>query len=183
MKTAMIAVALMLCVAPCSHGQVAPISDSALYTKLKQMNESTKELQALAEQLRRANRLAPPADPLTQYLFPPELVMSHQQALNLSDRQRAAIVDAMKAPQGTFVEQKLKMSAETERLLRLLQEASVDEAKVLEQVDRVLSIEREIKRAQLSMMIRTKNVLTEQQQMLLGKLRRDEGRDWSQRPD
>jgi hypothetical protein len=48
----------------------------------------------------------------------------------------------------------------------------VDEAKVLEQVDRVLGVERDVKRAQLSLMIRIKNLLTQRQQEQLGALRR-----------
>jgi len=92
-------------------------------------------------------------DPLARYLFPPELVMAHQQEISLTDRQQAAIQLAMKEAQ------------------RLVQPTSADEAKVLEQVDRVLTVEREIKHAQLTLMIRIKNQLTEQQQTALGKLR------------
>ena len=64
------------------------------------------------------------------------------------------------------------LSSEVEKLQSLLQPASVDESKVLDQVDRVLAVEREVKRAQLSLMIRIKNMLTQQQQAQLGVLRR-----------
>ena len=111
-------------------------------------------------------------DPLARYLFPPELVMAHQQAIKLTDRQRSAIQDAMKEAQGKFVDVQFKMSAETERLQQLIQPASVDEAKVLEQIDRVLAVERDVKHAQLTLMIRIKNQLTEQQQAALGQLRK-----------
>jgi hypothetical protein len=47
---------------------------------------------------------------------------------------------------------------------------------VLEQVDRVLAAEREVKRTQLALMIRIKNTLTEQQQSALDKLRKQVGR-------
>jgi Spy/CpxP family protein refolding chaperone len=53
----------------------------------------------------------------------------------------------------------------------LIDASQVDEAAVLETVDRVLASEREIKREQLSLMIRLKNLLTEQQQDVLAKLR------------
>ena len=33
----------------------------------------------------------PPGDPLARYLFPPELVMANQQAINLTDRQRQSL--------------------------------------------------------------------------------------------
>ena len=101
--------------------------------------------------------------------------MAHQEAINLTDRQRATIRDAIKDAQGKFVDLQFQMSAEVEKLQRLLQSTSVDEAAVLQQVDRVLGIEREVKHAQLTLMIRIKNALTEQQQGMLGQLRRQRG--------
>jgi hypothetical protein len=117
---------------------------------------------------------APPqrsADPFARYLFPPELVMAHQQAINLTDRQRSAIQDAIREAQGKFVDLQFRMSGDGEKLQELIRGTSVDEARVLEQVDRVLATEREIKRAQLTLMMRIKNQLTEQQQAVLMKLR------------
>jgi Spy/CpxP family protein refolding chaperone len=112
------------------------------------------------------------ADPLARYFFPPELVMAHQQAINLTDRQRSAIQEALKEAQGKFIDQQFAMSGEVEKLQRLIQGTSVEEPRVLEQVDRVLNIERQIKHAQLGLMIRIKNQLTERQQAQLGQLRR-----------
>lgn len=111
-------------------------------------------------------------DPLAPHLFPPELVMAHQQAIGLTDRQRLAIQEAMKEAQGTFVEAQFELSGEVERLQRLLQSPRVDEAAVLEQVDRVLALERRVKHAQLTLMVRIKNQLTGEQQAALGRLRR-----------
>jgi len=53
----------------------------------------------------------------------------------------------------------------------LVKPASVDESAVLAQLDKVLAAEREIKRTQLTLMIRIKNKLTAQQQSLLEELR------------
>lgn len=110
-------------------------------------------------------------DPFARYLFPPELVMSNQQTINLGDRQRSAIQDAMREGQGKFVDLQFKMSGEGEKLQRLLQGTSIDEGRLLEQVDRVLSLERDIKHTQLTLMARIKNQLTEQQQTQLRELR------------
>ena len=117
----------------------------------------------------------PDGDPLARYLFPPELVMANQQAINLTDRQRSELQQAMKDAQGKFIDLQFRMSGEVESLQRLIQASSVDEAKVLGQVDRVLAVEREVKHVQLSVMIRIKNLLTEQQQARLGALRRQDG--------
>ena len=114
----------------------------------------------------------PGGDPLARYLFPPELVMANQQAINLTDRQRSSLQQVMKDAQTKFIDLQFRMSGEVENLQRLLQPSSVDEAKVLEQVDRVLAVERDMKHAQLSLMIRIKNLLTERQQAQLGALRR-----------
>ena len=113
-------------------------------------------------------------DPLAKYFFPPELIMSHQQAINLSDSQRTSIRTLMLDAQKTFVSAQFKMSAEVEKLQGLIADSPVDEARVLEEVDRVLGVEREIKREQLSLMIRLKNLLTPQQQDALAKLRSGE---------
>jgi hypothetical protein len=121
-------------------------------------------------------------DPFARYLFPPELVMANQQAINLSDRQRSAIQQAMKDAQGKFIDAQFKMSGEGEKLQRLLQGTSVDEAKVLDQVDRVLTIEREIKRVQLTLMMRIKNQLTAEQQNMLTSLRAAQPKDWTKKP-
>jgi TonB-dependent SusC/RagA subfamily outer membrane receptor len=120
----------------------------------------------------------PPADdPLARFFFPPELVMANQQAIDLSDRQRNDIVDVIKEAQGKFIDVQFRMTAEMERLQRLLQSSSVDESRVLDQLDRVLSLEREVKRTQLGLMIRIKNELTEQQQSVLRRLREETGKE------
>jgi TonB-dependent SusC/RagA subfamily outer membrane receptor len=116
------------------------------------------------------NQAASADDPFARYLFPPELVMSNQQTIGLTDRQRSTIQDAMREAQGKFVDLQFKMSGEGERLQRLMQGTSIDEARLLEQVDRVLTVERDIKHTQLTLMARIKNQLTEQQQMELRQL-------------
>jgi len=114
----------------------------------------------------------PGGDPLARYLFPPELIMANQRAINLTDAQRNSLQQAMSDAQTKFIAVQFKMSSEVEKLQSLLQGATVDEAKVLDQVDRVLGVERDAKRAQLSLMIRIKNLLTQRQQEQLGALRR-----------
>ena len=97
--------------------------------------------------------------------------MANQGAVNLTDRQRSAIQDAVKEAQAKFIDLQFKTSAEVEKLKRLIQSPSVDEAKAVDQAGRVLSAEREIKQAQLTLMIRIKNQLTEGQQQQLDKMR------------
>ncbi len=110
-------------------------------------------------------------DPFKGFLFPPELVMQHQGEINLQDAQRATLQSAIQQAQTKFVDVQWKLSAEGEKLARLLQNATVDETQVLEQVDRILALERDMKRAQMGLMVRIKNTLTPAQQAKLRELR------------
>jgi Spy/CpxP family protein refolding chaperone len=103
--------------------------------------------------------------------FPPELVMQHQTEIALQDSQRAALTSAVQQAQAKFMDAQWKLSAEGEKMGKLLQGPRVDEAQVLEEVDRILALEREIKRGQISLMVRIKNTLTPQQQAKLADIR------------
>lgn len=113
----------------------------------------------------------PPPDPVGQALFPPELVMQHQQALGITANQRAAITAAIQKTQNQMLEVQWDMQSATQKLAELLSATPVDETAALAQVDRVLNLERGVKRAQLSLMIRIKNALTREQQAKLKALR------------
>ena len=110
-------------------------------------------------------------DDFGRNFFPPELVMQHQSEIALQDSQRAALTSAVQQAQGKFMDLQWKLSAEGEKMGRLLQGTQVDEAQVLEEVDRILALEREIKRGQISLMVRIKNTLTPAQQTKLAEIR------------
>jgi Spy/CpxP family protein refolding chaperone len=99
------------------------------------------------------------------------MVMAHQQAITLSDKQRAAIQDLVKDLQLKVVDTQVKLALASEKLSRSLSVASIDEASVLQQIDQVLALEREVKRAQLTLLVRIKNQLSPAQQVILDKLR------------
>jgi Spy/CpxP family protein refolding chaperone len=103
--------------------------------------------------------------------FPPELVMQHQSEIGLQESQRASLTSAIQAAQSKFMDTQWKLSAEGEKMGRLLQGPQVDEAAVLDEVDRILNLEREIKKAQVSLMVRIKNMLTPEQQKKLADIR------------
>ena len=110
-------------------------------------------------------------DDFGRNFFPPELVMQHQSEIGLQDAQRAALTSAVQQAQGKFMDLQWKLSAEGEKMGRLLQPAQVDETQVLEEVDRILALEREMKRTQISLMVRIKNTLTPAQQAKLTEIR------------
>ena len=111
-------------------------------------------------------------DELSQALFPPELVMKHRQDINLNDQQAATLKEMMQKAQHRFVDLQWDMQTQTARLGTLLKARPVDPAAALAQVDRVLTVERDVKIAQLSLLIGIKNLLSNAQQDQLAELRR-----------
>jgi len=97
--------------------------------------------------------------------------MQHQSEIGLQDSQRASLTSAIQQAQSKFMDTQWKLSAEGEKMGRLLQGPQVDEAAVLDEVDRILNLEREIKRAQVGLMVRIKNMLTPAQQAKLSDIR------------
>jgi TonB-dependent SusC/RagA subfamily outer membrane receptor len=105
-------------------------------------------------------------------LYSPEFVIAHQEAIALTDQQRASIQSAVATIQSkAVVDAQFKLGAATERLNVLLSMPSVDEAAVLQRIDEMLTLEREVKRAQVTLLVRVKNQLTPAQQKQLDKLR------------
>jgi Spy/CpxP family protein refolding chaperone len=116
---------------------------------------------------------APPADdPIAQTLFAPELVMKFRQEINLDDNQSRAIKEAIQKAQAKFVDLQWDMQAEQQKLVQLLKAQPIDEGAALAQADRLLNQEHEVKKAQLSLLIRIKNLLSISQQAKLNELRR-----------
>ena len=111
-------------------------------------------------------------DALGKVLLSPDLVMSNQQAIALSEAQRNGIQINMLATQAKLLDEQIKLQSEVEKLQQLLKVAAPDESKVLDEMDKVLGAERDIKRAQLSLMVKLKNSLTPQQQSQLETLRK-----------
>jgi Spy/CpxP family protein refolding chaperone len=118
-----------------------------------------------------AQQPAPDGDPISKYLIPPELVMAHAQEIALSDAQSASIKSEVRKTQTKFLDLQWDMQEETGRMIQLLQQSPVDEAKVLERADKIMALEREMKRAQLALLVRLKNLLTPAQIAKLTALR------------
>lgn len=126
---------------------------------------------AVPTQAQPATHVAGQADPFGRFLFPPELVMQHQGSIGLTESQRAALQAAIQEAQTTVLKMQFALSGEAEKLGKLLDTPRIEEGAVLAQVDRILGIERELKRAQVTLMIRIKNTLTPEQQARLRSLR------------
>jgi len=111
-------------------------------------------------------------DPLARFLFPPDRVMAHASEIGLDDAQRSAIRAEVQKTQPKFLDLQFDIQAEMEKFKNLLQEKRVDEARALGELDRVLALEKEIKRTQIGLLVRIKNTLTPAQQSKLEDLSR-----------
>ncbi len=111
-------------------------------------------------------------DSMDEHFFPPELVMHHQRDIKLTAEQRETIKAAAQTAQATFTDVQWQLHDEMETMKDLVKEKQVDEQRVLDQLETILNLEREIKRAHLTLMIRIKNTLTPEQQLSL-KIARD----------
>jgi Spy/CpxP family protein refolding chaperone len=123
-----------------------------------------------------AQSARPDDDPLAKLLFDPQLVLKYAAELSLQAAQRASIVNAIKAAQGEILDRQLEMAERHQELVKTMEALRVDEAAAMAQADRVMQLEREMKRAQLQLLIRIKNALTQQQQDRLRELRKAIGR-------
>jgi len=111
-------------------------------------------------------------DPIAQNVFPPELVMKYSYEIGLDDNQRTAIKAEIQKAQTKFLDLQWQVQAETQKMVQLLQAPSIDEANVLALADKVMDVEREVKKTHLSLLIRIKNILSQKQQARLMELRK-----------
>lgn len=113
----------------------------------------------------------PPHDPLAEHVLPPELIVQHQKAIGLTDPQRTALIGEVKRVQSRMIDLQWDLQRAVERMSELIGQDKVDEAAALDQLDKVLAVEREIKRAHIVLAARLKNLLTPEQQRTLRELR------------
>ncbi len=111
------------------------------------------------------------SDPLGHSFFAPELVIQNQEAIGLSAEQKEALKQDIRQAQLKFTELQWKLQDEMEKLVALVKQGHVEEQQALTQLDRVLNAEREVKREQVTLLVRIKNRLSPEQQGKLAELR------------
>jgi Spy/CpxP family protein refolding chaperone len=119
------------------------------------------------------NRPQPPAnpDPLAHLMFPPDMIMGHARQLNLTDEQKAFMRGEIQRTTTTFQDLQWKLQDQMELLQETMKSPTVNEQQALAQLDKVLDVEREIKRLHIGLAVRLKNRLTPEQQDQLHKMR------------
>jgi Spy/CpxP family protein refolding chaperone len=113
----------------------------------------------------------PNPDPLGDVMFPPDFILGHARQLGLTDEQKSYMRGEVQKTMASFTELQWKLQDETETLHETLKNTSVNEQQALAQLNKVLDIEREIKRLHIGLGVRLKNRLTPEQQSQLQKMR------------
>lgn len=111
------------------------------------------------------------ADPFKGKLFAPNVILEHRDELGLSKQQftdiRMAVVDV----QASVAEYEWDVAEAYQQLLAELDRSPVDEAVVLQHVNAALKAENEVKKLQVAMLVRLKNLLTDEQVAYLESVR------------
>lgn len=110
-------------------------------------------------------------DPLQNQLFSVESIMRNQRELQLDEAQRSYMVKQIQETQSEFTSLQWQLQDEVGRLSGLLENAEAPERDVLRQLDKVLDLEKAIKRSHLRLAVRMKNRLTQDQRMKLREFR------------
>ncbi len=113
----------------------------------------------------------PNPDPLAHLMFPPDMIMNHARQLNLTEDQKAFMRSEIQKTTASFQDLQWKLQDQMELLQETMKSTSVNEQQALAQLDKVLEIEREIKRLHIGLAVRLKNHLTPEQQDQLHNMR------------
>ena len=103
------------------------------------------------------------ADVFKGKLFPPNVILQHQDELDLSKEQFQAIKAAVVEVQSNVAEHEWDLREAYMNVLSELDKTPVDEAHVMEFVDKALVAENNVKKEQVAMLIRVRNLLTDEQ--------------------
>ena len=102
-------------------------------------------------------------DPFRGKLFPPNVILEHQQELALSKEQFTRIRKTVVDVQADIAEYEWDMREAYQRLMRELDQRPVSEEAVMKHADTALMAENEVKKRQMAMLVRVRNLLTEAQ--------------------
>lgn len=103
------------------------------------------------------------ADVFRGKLFPPNVILENQAELELSREQFTSIREAVVQVQANVAEHEWDMREAYLRIMEELDAEPIDEERVMEIANEALLAENEIKKQQMAMLIRVRNILTDEQ--------------------
>jgi hypothetical protein len=107
---------------------------------------------------------------LQDLLFPPDLIMRNQKALNVTQEQRQYILEQTQEATVEFTSLRWDLQDGLQELREMVKRNEKEQV-LLEQLDRVLDLERQVKRAQLLLAVRIRSTLTEEQVEMLQEMK------------
>jgi len=105
----------------------------------------------------------PKEDVFKGKLFPPNVILEHRVEIGLSKAQFKAIRAAVVEVQAGVAEHEWDMQEAYQVLMQELDKSPIDENRVMENANKALLAENQVKKKQMSMLVRLKNLLTEEQ--------------------
>ncbi len=96
-------------------------------------------------------------------LFPPNVILEHQDDLGLTKDQYTAIRTAVVKVQSNVAEHEWDLREAYQKVMLELDKSPVDSNRVLELVDAALAAENKVKKMQVAMLIELRNLLTDEQ--------------------
>jgi Spy/CpxP family protein refolding chaperone len=111
------------------------------------------------------------ADPMTENLFAPDMLIRHADEVGLDDAQKQFIASQARDNRQRYLELQQNLQGQMAALADILRQGHPDEQEALTQLDKVLAAERDIKRAQLTMALAIRGKLTPEQQAKARELR------------
>ncbi len=104
-----------------------------------------------------------PKDVFKGKLFAPNIILENRDALQLSKEQFTAIRAAVVEVQAGVAEHEWDMQEAYQALMLELDKSPIDEDRVLEHAGTALLAENQVKKKQMAMLVRLKNLLTAEQ--------------------
>ena len=108
-----------------------------------------------------------PLSAIEARLFPAELVMENKAAIALTAAQQDAITKELDTSQAELVKLQWELQSEKDKLVKILDDARVDESKSRQGAAALMQRENAIKAVHLALLVRIKNTLTPAQQEML----------------
>ena len=110
-----------------------------------------------------ASAADPKMDVFKGKLFAPNIILEHQAELNLNKQQFTAIRNAVVEVQGNMAGFEWDLREAYLKLMAELDKVPIDEKRVLEYASAAMLAENEVKKQQMLMLIRLRNLLTDEQ--------------------
>lgn len=102
-------------------------------------------------------------EPFKGKLFPPNVILEHKEQLNLTKQQFTDIRAAVVEVQSGVAEHEWDMAEAYQAMMAELDRDSIDQDVVLEHAEAALRAENEVKKKQISMLVKLRNLLNKEQ--------------------